>query len=128
MVVVKVLVEDNPDDIRAAMNKPVRDRPSYVDAPDFGLNLAALNDEVRTKMKLPPTQRGVVVTDVDPFSKAAEQRVMSGEVILKVRRDTVGSVREFWARVEQARGERSGSILLLVAGAEGERWVALPVE
>ena len=125
-IVVKVMIEDSPEDLRQSMVQPLAVRPTYVDAPDLGLNLSALNDEVRTRMKLPPNQPGVVVLGVDPFSKSAEQRILPGEVILRVQRDSIASVREFWSRVDQVRREGRNQMLLLIHNADGEHWVALP--
>ena len=90
------------------------------------MSLSALNDEARNRLQLKPNQLGVVVTAIDPFSKAAEQGLLAGEVILKVQRESVSSVRDFWLRVDAARRDRRTKMLLLIHGADGERWVALP--
>jgi serine protease Do len=124
---VKVMVEDHPDDLRQASMMVTGAAPaSYVDPPDLGLSLAPVNEEVRTRLRLPASAGGVVVTGVEPFSKAAEQGILAGEVILKVQRDSVSSVRDFWSRVDGARRDRRTKMLLLLRGPEGERWVALP--
>jgi len=126
--VVMVAIEDSPEDLRRSMIQPGLQAASLADPPDLGLSLAALSDEVRAQMKLPDDQAGVVVVDVHPFSKAAEQGMETGDVILKVHRARVASVREFWSKVDQARSERQSRILLLIRSADEERWVAVPTK
>ena len=126
-MVVKVEIEDHPDDVRqGSMQVAGMAQAAFMDPPDLGLNLSPMTDEARTRLRLPASAGGVVVLGVDPFSKAAEQGILAGEVILKVQREPVTSVRDFWSRVDGERRHRRTKMLLLIRGSEGERWVALP--
>jgi len=125
-VVVKVQIGDNPEDLRRGIAKAAREARAPANAADLGLNLAALTAEVRTRLKLTEGQPGLVLERVEPFSPAAEQGLLAGEVILLVHRDPVLSVRDFWNKMERVRGEGRGRALLLIRGADGERWVAIP--
>lgn len=126
-MVVKVEIEDHPDDVRqGSMQVAGLAQAAFMDPPDLGLNLSPMNEEARTRLRVPASAGGVVVIGVDPFSKAAEQGILPGEVILKVQRETVTSVRDFWSRVDTERRHRRTKMLLLIRGSDGERWVALP--
>jgi serine protease Do len=126
--VVKVQIEDNPDDMRRTPSRKPRERSPEADGPDLGLNLAALTSEARTRLKLTEAETGLMVTQVESFSPAAEQGLLVGEAILMVQREKVRSVRDFWSKLERARDGGRGRILLLVRNANGMRWVALAAE
>ncbi|MCB1382625.1 MAG: Do family serine endopeptidase [Notoacmeibacter sp.] len=71
--------------------------------------------------------KGVVITDVDPGSDAAERGLQAGDVIVSVNSNAVGSA----ADIEKAAGEASAAgrkaILLQVERNGANRFVALPV-
>ena len=123
---IKVQIDDNPEDMRRGTGRPVRPVKVQADGPDLGLNLASLTPEARTRLKMADEQPGLVVVHVEPFSPAAEQGLLAGDVILKVARQPVRSVRDFWSKLEQSRGAGRGRTLLLIRNADGDRWVALP--
>ena len=122
---VRARIEDSPDDLRMKPAQPASN-PARIDAPDLGMNLATLDDAGRARVGLEGSRLGIAVAAVDPTSKAAEQGVQAGDVILRVGRDPVASVRTFWYRVEQARIAHQDRIMLLVKGASGEQWVVVP--
>ena len=95
-----------------------------------GLALAPLDGQLRTKFKIKDgVAKGLVVTEVDPNSAAAEKRIVPGDVILEVGQEEVKSVDDVTKRFEAAKKEGRKRALLLVASAEGEmRFVTLTVE
>lgn len=123
--IVKVEIGDNPDEMRRAPIRTARETLPAADGPDLGLNLAALTGEARTRLKLPDGATGLLVTQVESLSTAAEQGLLPGDAILMVQRKPVRSVRDFWVSLEHARAEGRGRILLLIRNANGLRWVAL---
>ncbi len=131
-IALKVMVEENADDVEqgaklAALVAAVSaTSDAYVEPADMGLNLSSITEELRAKFALASDQLGVVVLSVDPNSKAAEQGMLSGDVIVRVGKQSIGSVREFWVRIDEARRGRTTRLLLLIHGSGGERWVALP--
>jgi serine protease Do len=126
-IAVPVQIENNPQDLRMpTMQAAAAKAPARPDALDLGLNLAALDDAARTRAGLQGERTGVAIATVDPISQAAEQGAQPGDVILRVGRDPVNSVRAFWYRVEQARLAGQSRILLLVHGPDGERWIVVP--
>ena len=69
---------------------------------------------------------GVVVTDVDPDSTAAEKGLKEGDVILEVAGTTVHRPSEVAHAIDAAKGDGKKSVLVRVKSADGERFVALP--
>ncbi|MDG9697892.1 PDZ domain-containing protein, partial [Streptomyces sp. DH17] len=55
----------------------------------LGLDLAALNKDLRTRYKIKDSVKGVVVTSVDANSDAAEKRLSAGDVIVEVAQEAV---------------------------------------
>jgi serine protease Do len=76
-----------------------------------GLQVSALTADVAQQLSLPAGTRGVVVTSVDPDSKAADAGLQRGDVIQEVNRKPVNSVADFRAAVREAGND---PILLLV--------------
>ena len=95
-----------------------------------GLALAPLDATLRTKFKIKDgVAKGVVVTDVDPNSAAAEKRIVAGDVILEVGQEEVKTADDVAKRLEAIKKEGRKRALFLVASAEGEmRFVTLSVE
>ena len=95
-----------------------------------GLALAPLDGSLRAKFKIKDgVAKGVVVTDVDPNSSAAEKRIVAGDVILEVGQEEVKSADDVAKRLEAIKKEGRKRALFLVASAEGEmRFVTLSVE
>ncbi|MFX5999157.1 hypothetical protein ABTF05_22515, partial [Acinetobacter baumannii] len=48
----------------------------------LGLQLSGVTAELRQRYRLRDDARGVIVTQVDPNSRAAERRVQAGDLIL----------------------------------------------
>jgi serine protease Do len=113
----------------AAANKtqPEAEKPATQKA--LGLDLAGLSKDLRTRYKIKDSVKGVVITNVDSSSDAAEKRLSAGEVIVEVAQEAVSNAADVKKRVEQLKKDGKKSILLLVSNAEGElRFVALSVQ
>jgi serine protease Do len=72
-----------------------------------------------------PGDDGLVVTDVDPASDAAEKGLRPGDVIVSVNQEPVGSVEALTAAVDSARAKQRKSVLLLVARGGDQRFVTI---
>jgi hypothetical protein len=111
----------------AARKKAEEDAPVTQKA--FGLDLATLSKDLRTKYKIQDSVKGVIVTGVDGNSEAAERRLSAGDVIVEVANEAVSSAADIKKRVDQLKKDGKKSILLLVADGDGRlRFVALRVQ
>src|SRR5450755_4675158 len=95
----------------------------------LGLDLATLSEDLRTRYKIKDTVKGVIITNVDGASDAADKRLSAGEVIVEVAQEAVANAADVKKRVDQLKKDGKKSILLLVSNADGElRFVALSVQ
>ncbi|MGQ3354581.1 MAG: Do family serine endopeptidase [Phreatobacter sp.] len=101
-------------------------RPANPTVSALGLQLSGLTQEMRQRFRVRDDVRGVVVTQVDPNSRAAERAIQPGNVILEVQNEPVNSPADVTRRIQALRAEGRSSALFLVANAEGDRrFVAL---
>jgi serine protease Do len=70
---------------------------------------------------------GVVVTDVDPKSAAAERGFKEGDVILEVAGKTVTSANDVREAINAARSDNKNSVLMRVKTGGQSRFVAVPL-
>jgi serine protease Do len=106
--------------------EPTRPTPPNPTVSALGLQLSGLTNEMRQRFGLRSDVRGVVVTQVDPNSRAAERRVQPGDVILEVQNEAVNAPADVMRRIEALRAEGRNSALFLIANANGDRrFVAL---
>jgi serine protease Do len=69
---------------------------------------------------------GVVITNVDPESSAAEKHVEAGDVIVEINQEPVKEPADIAKKIEALKGGGKKSALLLVANGQGEvRFVAI---
>jgi serine protease Do len=77
-----------------------------------GVTVQNMTPDLAQQLQLPATTKGVVVTDVDEASAAAEAGLQRGDVIEQVDRQPVNNKADFNRLVSQA--PKSGPVLLLV--------------
>jgi serine protease Do len=95
----------------------------------LGLDLAALSKDLRSRYKIKDSVKGVVITNVDDNSDAADKRLGPGDVIVEVAQESVSSAADIKKRVDQLKKDGKKSVLLLVANADGDlRFVALTLQ
>ena len=91
----------------------------------LGLTLMPINPALRQQYELGRNTSGVVVTRVDPNSDAAEKGLQPGDVISRVNGKAVGTPSDVTRSIAEAKTQGRDSVLVLVAGEGGERFVAL---
>ena len=121
-------LEDGEKAVQASnKTQPEAEKPATQRA--LGLDLAGLSQDLRTRYKIKDSVKGVVITNVDSSSDAAEKRLSAGEVIVEVAQEAVTNAADLKKRVEQLKKDGKKSILLLVSNPDGElRFVALSVQ
>src|SRR3979411_1815031 len=111
----------------SSKTQPEAEKPATQKA--LGLDLAGLSKDLRTRYKIKDSVKGVIITNVEGTSDAAEKRLSAGEVIVEVAQEAVSNAADVKKRVDQLKKDGKKSILLLVANADGElRFVALSVQ
>jgi serine protease Do len=90
-----------------------------------GVQVQNLTPEIARQMNLPPSTTGVVVSEVDPSSYAAEAGLQRGDVIQEVNRKPVHNLNEYH---EALAGADNHSVLLLVNRGGTTSFVVIPGE
>jgi serine protease Do len=91
------------------------------DVPRLGLTVAPANSVAGAG------KEGVVVTEVDPKSAAAERGFKEGDVILEVAGKSVASAGEVRDAITAARDDNKNSVLMRVKSGGSSRFVAVPL-
>jgi serine protease Do len=91
------------------------------DVPRLGLTVAPANSVAGAG------KDGVVVTEVDPKSAAAERGFKEGDVILEVAGKSVTSAGDVRDAITAARNDNKNSVLMRVKSGGSSRFVAVPL-
>jgi serine protease Do len=86
----------------------------------LGMKLAEINDELRQKYEIDGKVNGVVVTEVDPDSAAAEKGIQPGDVIAEVAQEAVSTPQQVTDRVTALKGQGRRNALLMLSSKNGE--------
>jgi serine protease Do len=111
------------DQVMAATEQPAEDN-----TPKLGVALARLTPEARQSMDLPADLQGVVVTDVQQGSPAAQKGLQRGDVIVEVDHQQVTEPKTVADAVRDAAQRGDETILLLVKHEGQDRFLAVPLE
>ncbi|TKT81246.1 Do family serine endopeptidase [Aquamicrobium sp. LC103] len=84
---------------------------------DFGLTIAPAD-----------SGKGLVVTDVDPDSPAAERGIQPGDVIVAVNSQIINGSEDVSKAIEQASKAGRKAVLVQVTRDDASRFVALPIQ
>jgi len=87
-----------------------------------GVQVDELTPQIAHELQLPPNTTGVVISDVDPSSAAAEAGLERGDVIQEVNRQPVSNVEQYEKAI---RAAQNGEVLLLINRGGATRYVAI---
>ena len=90
-------------------------------APEMGLVIAPLDENLRARFRVRPETRGVIIVDVLSDSPAAKLGLRPGMVIEMVSQRPIASPGELKESLAKARADQLDAVLLLVADAAGNR-------
>ena len=122
--VINLTLGQLPNSVEAKTGTDNNDRGSAsrgTDVPKLGLTLAPANSVAGAG------KDGVVVTDVDPKSAAAERGFKEGDVILEVGGKSVANVGDVREAINAARTDNKNSVLMRVKSGGSSRFVAIPL-
>jgi serine protease Do len=100
-------------------------RPQPQQTTTLGMQMSPLSQETRDQYDIDMNVNGVVITQVDPNSEAAEKGFRPGDVIVSVGNKNVRAPADIEQGIADARRANRESVLFLVAGRGGQRYVAL---
>jgi len=95
---------------------------------ELGLTLSELTDSLRERYKIDDEAKGVVVTEVDDAGPASEKGIRAGDLIVEVAQEEVTTPTQVVQRVEEAKDAGRKSVLFLLEGQGGLRFVAIRLE
>src|SRR5438270_9774904 len=122
--VVNLTLGQLPNTVEAKASIDDSDKPSVnkgTDVPKLGMTVAPANSVAGAG------KDGVVVTEVDPKSAAAERGFKEGDVILEVGGKTVATAGEVRDAINAARTDNKSSVLMRVKSGGQSRFVAVPI-
>src|SRR5262245_52820496 len=111
----------NTIEAKADLDKDTGKSSRGTDVPKLGMTVAPANSVAGAG------KEGVVVTEVDPKSAAAERGFKEGDVILEVGGKTVASADDVRDAISAARTDNKNSVLMRVKSGGSSRFVAVPL-
>jgi serine protease Do len=114
---------DRPAPDRADRTGPNREASTNA----LGLGLSTLTDQMREQYNIDDKTRGVIVSSVDPNSEAADKGFRPGDVIVGIGNRNVRTPADIEQGIAEAKRAGRETVLLLVAGDQGQHYVALKV-
>jgi serine protease Do len=131
VVDVTVLRNGKPKTLQIAIGelteKEVPSAKSQEPGGNWGMKVGDITPELEQQFHLNST-KGVVVRGVQPDGPAAEAGLQPGDVILEVGSDKIADVKEFMAKVNEAKNSKKPTRLLLQRGSASLYVVIKPGE
>ena len=95
---------------------------------EFGINVTPINPDIIAKYRLPETAMGVVITAVKRGGQGIEKGLRPGDVITEVNQKAVKSAADIRKQIKSAQKAGKKSVLMLVDGGDGLRFIALKID
>jgi serine protease Do len=94
----------------------------------LGLTLAPLTTENRLQFGVDEDVVGILITEVDNGSAAAQLGIQAGDVIVQVGRNVVSTRSDFTRHVGDVKAKGVNHVVLLIRHAGTEQFVVLPFD
>jgi len=121
---VTVTLGEYPDTEKVAFTGGGEENESGKEFEDLGLTLVPAPELPGSKAK-----EGVAVSSVDPSSKAADQGIKRGDIIVELNSKPVATVEDVSAGIREAREKGKRVVLLQIRGRDKQsRFLALPLD
>ena len=91
----------------------------------LGMSVGSLSDRTRKRFNLKNKSKGVVIVAVNKEGVAAEKNIKAGDIIMEVSQNGVGSPADVKKHIDAAKESGRKSVLFLIDGNGGLRFVAL---
>jgi serine protease Do len=100
-------------------------RPITQPQSPLGLRVRELDEETASRLSIPDTVRGVLISDVDPTGPARLAPVRTNQVILEVNRRRITSVQDYLSAVATLETGQAAVLLLFDRTPPGQRVLAV---
>ena len=95
----------------------------------LGLSVVDLTPAIARQIGVPSTQKGVVVSTVDPNSDAAQKGIRRGFLITSVNRQPIATAADLDSAISRAKSSDRGAVLLQIRrGARDPQFVAVRLQ
>ncbi|WP_442583158.1 DegQ family serine endoprotease [Mesorhizobium sp. ASY16-5R] len=122
-------LEDGEKQASAEEDDEQQQEQAVTTATVLGMTVGELNDETRRKFEIAGDVSGVVITEVDAKSIAAERGILAGEVITEIAQESVSSPKDVMDRIGALKEQGRKNALLMLASKSGElRFVTLRMD
>ena len=120
----------DPDAEENAMGQDEDDGTSAQATADaLGLSVVDLTPAIARQIGVPSTQKGVVVSTVDPNSDAGQKGIRRGFLITSVNRQPITSAADLDNAISRAKSSDRGAVLLQIRrGARDPQFVAVRLQ
>ena len=78
----------------------------------YGFTVEGLTPEIAALYNLPENEQGVIVTQVDPDSKAAEAGISRGDIIKEINRKPIETVEQFKTTMKDTKNDEAVQLLV----------------
>ena len=109
-------------------DKPEKSTVGEVEVQKLGLTLSRVTPDLIERFGLGADAVGVVVVDTDPDGSGAKERIRPGDIIHEVNQQKVSSPEEIGKIVDKATSDKKRTVLLLVEGQSGFRFIAPAID
>lgn len=129
-VILDVKVGELEDEVQTASTgaSKSKEKPGESHIDDLGLTLSSTTDSLREQYKLEKKAKGVVITKVDDEGPAAEKGIRAGDLIVEIGQEEVTNPDQVTVKIKEAKEQGRKSVLLLLEGQSGLRFVAIRIE
>lgn len=124
---ITVTIAKRPDEQRLSKLDPRTSggsgdvKPGQASVSALGLGLTSITPVVRQEFGLEGKEKGVLITEVDPDSDAAERGLRPGDRIVAIGGNEVNAVTDVSTAVAQAKSQKRPSVLLFVERSGNQR-------
>ncbi len=92
---------------------------------ELGISLSPMSKLTREQYAVPDSVEGLVITQVDNLSEAAEKGLMPGDIVVEINQKKVESLKDVSTAIAQAEKDGKGSVLLLLNNQGSVRFTAI---
>ena len=125
-------LEDSEKKVALAASKSETEKPA-TETPvqkALGMEFSSLDDATRLKFAIKDSiTAGVVISNVDPDSAAADKHIQPGEIVVEINQEPVKNPADIGTKLKSLKDQGKKLALLLISNPQGEvRFVAINLQ